>query len=228
LMFMANTWWRSRANAVLAQNQFQAKTLREKWDMAAQVIPSVVPIPDTPRERSVHFSVLWVGSIDPRKRVEQVVQIAAELPEVEFVIAGGPVRGRQAYYERAKAEAAGQPNIRWVGFVPYNVVHELFAHASVLLFTSSQEGFPNVLLQAWAMGVPCVTTGIRLDGLIAERGLGVCVEPNQAAAALRRLQSEPDMLQHMGERARAYAAEAHRPEVVLAQYETLLTRLMKT
>jgi glycosyltransferase involved in cell wall biosynthesis len=228
VMFPLNAWWRKRTDAVLAQSQYQAQRLRQSWGVAAQVLPSLVPpAAAAGRKRPADFTVLWVAAISPRKGIERLADIAAAMPDINFIVAGGPVREGLPYYEKMKARLSGLPNVRWLGFVPYIQVGELFAQASVLLHTSYQsfEGFPNVFLQAWAMGVPCVTMGVDPDGLISRRGLGFCAEPEQAIAALRRLQAEPDLLRAMGERARAYVAEVHEPDVVMPQYMALLNRL---
>jgi glycosyltransferase involved in cell wall biosynthesis len=226
-LFPVNAWWRKRTDAVLAQSQYQAQRLQQSWGISAQVMPNLVAAPTPARKRPPAFNVLWVAAISPRKGVERLADIAAAMPDINFIVAGGPVRGRMAYYEQVKAKLSALPNVRWLGFVPYIQVGELFAQASVLLHTSYQsfEGFPNVFLQAWAMGVPCVTMGVDPDGLISRRGLGFCGEPEQAAAALRRLQAEPDLLRAMGDRARAYVAEVHEPDVVMPQYMALLNRL---
>ncbi|MEP7359641.1 MAG: glycosyltransferase, partial [Anaerolineales bacterium] len=162
--------------------------------------------------------VLWVGGIRPHKQVERVAEIAAQLPQITFVVAGGPMRGFEAYYDQARALVTQHANVRWLGFVPYVEIGRQFEAASVLLHTSTQEGFPNVFLQAWAAGMPVVSLGVDPDSLIAQRGLGLFVPAEEGAAAIARLAADPRLVQEMGARARAYVSEVHRPEVVLPRY----------
>jgi glycosyltransferase involved in cell wall biosynthesis len=224
LTYEFNFRWRARADVVIAQSRFQAERLRERWGVPAQIFPSLVSVPPAPPPRQ-QFSVLWVGGIRPHKQVERVAEIAAQLPQVNFVVAGGPMRGFEAYYEQTRAQLAQHANVRWLGFVPYADIRRQFESASVLLHTSTQEGFPNVFLQAWAAGMPVVSTGVDPDGLIAQRGLGLFVDPAEAAQAIARLHAEPELVQDIGRRARAYVSAVHHPDVVLPRYAALFQQL---
>jgi glycosyltransferase involved in cell wall biosynthesis len=225
-VFRLNLLWRSRADAVIAQTAFQADRLWQRWGIRAETVPKLVPVGAAPQHRPEPFSVLWVGTIAPHKRVELAADIAALLPQIPFVIAGGPARGGEAYYEQARAYAAQQPNIRWMGFVPHAEIGRLFESAAVLLHTSPQEGFPNVFVEAWAAGVPVVTLGINPDGLLTERGLGVCSEYGQAAQEIERLRAQPERLRQMGARVRAFVLEVNGPDAVAPRYIGLFNRLM--
>jgi glycosyltransferase involved in cell wall biosynthesis len=217
LIYEANFLWRSRADLVIAQTHFQAEQLRLRWGIAAATLPSLVSVPPA-QAAPQQFSVLWVANIRPHKQVERVAEIADQLPQVNFVVVGGPMRGMEAYYEQARAQVARRANVHWMGFVPYAEIGRLFEAASVLLHTSTQEGFPNVFLQAWAAGMPVVSLGVDPDGLIAQHGLGMFVDPAEGAEAIARLHADPGLLQDIGRRARAYVSEVHRPEVVLPLY----------
>ena len=225
LAYRFNFLWRARADLVIAQTRDQASRLRERWGIEAPVFPSLAPVPEA-RAAPEAFSVLWVGGIRPHKRVEHVGEIAAQLPQTNFVVAGGPMRGYEAYYEQAKQKLTQHHNIRWLGFVPYVEIGCEFERASVLLHTSSQEGFPNVYLQAWAAGVPVVSLGVDPDGLIARHGLGLYVQPAEGAQAIAGLQADPGRLSEMGSRARQYVTETHRPDVVVPRLAAELQRLI--
>ncbi len=92
------------------------------------------------------------------------------------------------------------------------------AAMDVFCLHSRNEGFPNVLAEAMAMGLPCVTTDVGDAAML----LGDCghVVPKQDAAALadgvtRLLQLDPLARQALGQRARAR---------VLAQFTIAATR----
>jgi glycosyltransferase involved in cell wall biosynthesis len=227
LIYDANTHWRSRSNLVIAQSRYQAEQLQRRWGISAEFLPSLAPVPAA-LPQPEEFSVLWVGGIGVHKRVELLGKVAALLPHVTFIVAGGPLRGHQAYYEQARGQLSRQANVRWLGFVPYTEIGDLFEQASVLLHTSPQEGFPNVFLQAWAAGVPVVTLGVNPDGLLTEGGLGMCFnedELKEAAQAIERLRSEPGLRREIGARARAYVSAVHDPDVVVPRYAALFRQL---
>ena len=75
-------------------------------ELAPSVHAAIVEADKTSRQ---HFSVLWVAGIRPFKQVERVAEMAAQLPHINFVVAGGPMRGYEAYYEEilARAERPG-------------------------------------------------------------------------------------------------------------------------
>jgi glycosyltransferase involved in cell wall biosynthesis len=224
--------WRRRADLVIAQTQFQAERLLAGWHIVAEVVPNIVPVEPGPlatARPATPFRVLWVGMISPRKRVEWAADIARRMPQMEFVVVGGLAREAPGYYAAAQPQLVACPNVRWLGFVPYAQVTELFRSAHVLLHTGDgkHEGFPNVFLQAWAAGIPVVSTGVNPDGLLTQGGLGVCtVTIEEAAAALQELADEPARREAIGQRARAYAWEYHRPEAVLPRFEALFGRLL--
>jgi glycosyltransferase involved in cell wall biosynthesis len=225
-IFRINMLWRARADAIIAQTEFQADRLRQRWGIRAETFPKLAPVMPASEHRPRPFSVLWVGTIAPHKRVEPVFDIAAQLPHIPFVIAGGPARGGEAYYQQARAAAAKFSNISWLGYVAHTEIGNLFEQAAVLLHTSPQEGFPNVFVEAWSTGVPVVTLGINPDGLVTGRGLGLCSEPAQAAEEIERLRAEPERLRQMGERGRAYVAEHNGPDTVMPRYVSLFNCLI--
>jgi glycosyltransferase involved in cell wall biosynthesis len=227
LIFEINTLWRSRADLVIAQSRYQVDQLQARWGLTAELLPSLVPVPPAAAQPP-EFSVLWVGGIGHHKRVERVGEAAARLPEVTFIVAGGPLRGQEAYYDQARAELSRQANVRWLGFVPYAEIGDLFQQASVLLHTSPQEGFPNVFLQAWAAGLPVVTLGVNPDGIVTARGLGLCFKEDElaeAAQAIEHLRLEPGRRREIGSRARAYVTATHHPDVVVPRYAALFRGL---
>ena len=226
-LFRFNTLWRAGADAVIAQTAFQAGRLRERWGIDAVTLPKLVPVDAAPHQAGRAFTVLWVGTVAPHKRVDLAAAIAAQLPRVPFVIAGGPERGGEAYYERARAEAEKQPNILWLGYVPYAEIGRLFERAALLLHTSPQEGFPNVFVEAWAAGVPVVSLGINPDGLLTERGLGVCTSFEQAAHEIERLWADLQRMRQMGARGRSYVLAFNGPEAVMPRYVELFSRLVQ-
>ncbi|MEP7356422.1 MAG: glycosyltransferase family 4 protein [Anaerolineales bacterium] len=226
LVFRFNALWRVRADAVIAQTAFQAQRLWQRWGIRAESLPKLVPLAAAAPACPEPFTVLWVGTIAPHKKVELALDIARQLPHTLFVIAGGPARGGQAYYDAARAQAAKQANVRWLGYVPHGEIGPLFQRAALLLHTSPQEGFPNVFVEAWAAGVPVITLGINPAGLFTERGLGVCSELSRAADEIERLRAEPDRLSEMGARGRAFVTEFSGPEAVMPLYLRLFDRLM--
>jgi glycosyltransferase involved in cell wall biosynthesis len=81
-------------------------------------------------------------------------RVSRRLPEVQFVIFGdGTMRGQM---QKAAARFGLQERLKMPGST--NDLRPALAMLDVLLLTSSQEGTPNVVLEAACLGVPVVAT----------------------------------------------------------------------
>ena len=160
-------FWRDRklynyglrhADLVAAQTEFQAQMLRENHEIESAVVNMMVEPPRTGSARSRKTSTcLWVSNLRALKRPELALELARQLPQVKFTLAGGPMPGGETYYEDVRAAAARLPNVTMPGAVRYADSGALFDRAKIFLNTSSIEGFPNTFLQAWIRGVPVVS-----------------------------------------------------------------------
>lgn len=113
--------------------------------------------------------IAWVGSLQRRKRPENLPEVARQvLPLGVDVLVAGELRDpgfRGLFGPRS-------PNLHHLGVVPLGRTIGLLAGARMLLVTAHEEGFANVLIQAWWHGTPTVSLEHDPDGLIARHGLG--------------------------------------------------------
>ena len=93
-----------------------------------------------------------------------------------------------------------------------------------------REGFPNVVLEAMAAGLPVVATPVgAIPEAIREGEEGFLVPVQDApalTAALRRLIDDPALRLALGAKARKRAVEVFSIEAVTAQLEALYRELM--
>jgi glycosyltransferase involved in cell wall biosynthesis len=68
----------------------------------------------------------------------------------------------------------------------YSPVEELYPAFDIMCSSSIAEGFPNVIAEAMASGVPCVVTDTGASRALVE-GIGIVVEPRSSAALARGL-----------------------------------------
>jgi glycosyltransferase involved in cell wall biosynthesis len=95
------------------------------------------------------------------------------------------------------------------GYVAHGDMSSRYARARVLLCTSEAEGFPNVFLEAWARGLPVVSS-VDPDGVIAQNGIGrTAGSIGELATALRELLADADGRRECGRRARQYVERNH-------------------
>lgn len=211
-------------DAIVAQNQAQVESCRRYYGREAVLIRSCYEPPKSSSSGRKDV-VLWVGTIHDQKRPELLLEIAQRLPHRRFVMIGGasPKGGERfqpGYYEAIRDRAAQLPNVEFTGFLPLAEVEPWFDRARVLVSTSLFEGMPNVFLQAWARGVPIVSSvdvGVPMNRLYGE--------VDEAARHVEALFENQAEWADASSRAREYFRATHAPEQVLGQYGELIHRI---
>jgi glycosyltransferase involved in cell wall biosynthesis len=196
------------ADLVAVQTQVQAQMLRDNHALETSLVNMLVEPPrrtETPLEKDI--DVLWMSNLRALKRPELVLELARQMPRVNFTLAGGamPYPSGRTYFDDVQAAAAQLPNVNLPGAIRYTESGQWFDRARILLNTSSVEGFPNTFLQAWIRGVPVVSF-FDPDGLIRRLHLGaVAVSLDEMREAIRGLLETDIHRESIGRRARDFA-----------------------
>ena len=120
------------------------------------------------------------------------------------------------------------PNIISVGYQAD--VRPYFAAADALVFPSYREGFPNVVMQAGAMGLPSIVTDINgCNEIIIHRVNGLIIPPKNSEAlakAMRLLMEDINLYQQLQGNARAQITNRFEQQQVwdalFEEYQSLL------
>jgi glycosyltransferase involved in cell wall biosynthesis len=151
------------ADACYAISPHIAQTMFVKFDLKMGVVPIGV---DTtlfsPLNRSVDTAptkVLYVGSIQPRKQIELLLDLAKVIKQeiAEFHIIGDVI-GTPAYCDsllRRKAEE-NLEHVHFHGKLPQLEVGEWMHRCDIFILPSRLEGTPKVIFEAAASGLPCI------------------------------------------------------------------------
>jgi len=165
--------------------------------------------------------VLFVGSRRPYKGADLLAaatpEIAARVPGVHVALVGPGV-----------APVAAHPALLDVGEVDESERAAWLDAADLLCLPSAGESFGIVVLEAWSVGTPVLTSDIpALRELVESAGGGWTAprEPAALADAIVRALVDPDELARRGERGRAAWAERYTPAAVAARFASLYEEL---
>lgn len=179
------------------------------------------------------FVFVFVGRLVGDKGINELVQAFQTLND-KFVNAKlllvGPEEAHLDPLQHETIETiASHRNIIAVG--GQSDVRPFFAIANALTFPSYREGFPNVVLQAGAMGLPSIVSNINgCNEIIAENENGVIVPVKDVSLltnAMIQFIADPEKTLYMASNAREAIMARYNQKVVwnaiLAEYQNLET-----
>lgn len=194
-------------NHFITQNQYQSDNLQKYYGKQSLIIPNIWAIDDNTQQKEQKYAAVWVANLRRLKRAEWFINLAKQLPQFKFAIAGGV--NEQDYYDAMKKEAAKVDNLFFLGPLPLVGVNELLSTSKLLVCSSEFEGFPNTFLQAWAYNVPVVST-VNPSGCIREFGLGKIVEDEpQLLFAVQELLDSNELYNQCQQNIKNYFTEHH-------------------
>jgi glycosyltransferase involved in cell wall biosynthesis len=156
--------------------------------------------------------VMHVARVDPMKDHASLIAVASALPEVQFVMAG-----------TGTETLRGPPNLRALG--EQRFLSALYPAADLAISTSAfGEGFPNVVAEAMACGLPVVATDVG-DSRRIVGDTGAIVSPRDVPAminAVREFLHEPrTQRESRGQAARTRIAEHYSLGRTVAAFDAL-------
>jgi glycosyltransferase involved in cell wall biosynthesis len=167
--------------------------------------------------------LLAMGRLHESKAHDVSLQALADLPDAYLWIAGvGPLEAKL----KAMAEALGvQGRVRFLGW--RTDPSALYRAADVCVFPSRYEPLGNVVIQAWAHGLPVVAAASQGPKALIEDGRDGLLVPVDDAAALaagvRRLLAEPALADQFAARGLGRVAAEFSEAAVVAQWKTLFS-----
>ena len=156
--FLRNSLYPGAAGYI-AQTRKAAEVCKQNgWNRNIHVIGNPVRKIEIDPEVKRENIVLSVGRLIPGKHFDQLIRMFAELnaPDWKLVIVGGNAKKLHLLNElRTLVEELGENGrIQLVG--EQRDVDSYYSRAKIFAFTSSSEGFPNVISEALSAGLPVV------------------------------------------------------------------------
>jgi glycosyltransferase involved in cell wall biosynthesis len=211
-------WALRDTDRLFAQSEYQRDAFRENHQVESLVLPNVITVPDGVVDAGQDGHVMWLGTYKAIKRPEWFIKLARALPHRRFLMTGvvPPPPLTREHWDTAVEAARTCPNLEVRGFQPAEELGRLMRGASLIVHNSPLEGFSNVMLEAWALGLPTVSS-VNPDGLVTRLKLGaVATDFPFLVESVERFMSDPQDRRAAGARARRYVVEHHGPGPVFA------------
>ena len=103
--------------------------------------------------------LLAVGRLTPEKGLEYLVEAANRLPQVTQVVIAG-ASDHDSTYRQLLVKLDTENKVIFTGFTTGEDLRQLYSHARCFVLPSVNEGFPMVLLEAMAYGLPILCSDI--------------------------------------------------------------------
>ncbi len=158
------------------------------------------------------FTFVFVGRIVRDKGINELIEAFAklnkDLPNTRLVLVGHQEERLDPIKPKIKQIIETNPSIKAVG--SQKDVRPFYAEADALVFPSYREGFPNVVIEAGAMGLPSIVTDINGSREIIIEGENGTIIPSKDIDALYHAMKDfavnHDKVKEMGVKSRPLIA----------------------
>jgi glycosyltransferase involved in cell wall biosynthesis len=143
--------------------------------------------------------ILTIGRINHEKGYYELIDALANLPSHVHLVCIGFDEGHKSILDNKVMAYGLQSRVHWLGL--RQDIPDIMASSDYFVLASYREGVPRSLIEAQAMGLPCVATNIRGSReVIIDHETGLLVQPKNAdelQAALKELINNAEMAKHI-------------------------------
>lgn len=149
------------------------------------------------------FVVIGAGQIQYRKGILDFIEVAKQLPNIQFIWAGGFSFGKitAGYNEFKKIYDNPPENVKFTGILDRSTMNDYYNLSDVLFLPSYNELFPMAILEAMNSGLPILIRNLELYTVILD---GFCVKGDTIeafVATIQRLENDRDYYEEAKENA---------------------------
>ena len=176
-------------------------------------------------------SIIFAAHLDENKRADLLLQawkvLSSDYPDWYVTIMGnGDVEG----YSHLCHEMGLDDSVTFTGYITGKQKEDVWNKASIYCMCSRHEGFPMVVLEAWARGIAVVTTPVGGLPDVIEEGRNCLTFPFDDADALtmqlRKLMESPELRRNMAEYSKSFGEKVFAPVKVNESIEKLYEEIL--
>ena len=177
------------------------------------------------------FTFIFVGRIVCDKGIDELVRAFCKLyrenNKIQLILVGPFEENLNPVAPDVRDDILTHKGIKFVG--SQRDVRPFFMAADALVFPSYREGFPNVVMQAGAMGLPSIVTNINgCNEIIIPRENGVIIPVRDEKALLNAMcyfVNTPQVVKDMSAKSRHLVESRYDQQIVwreiLKEYQSL-------
>lgn len=164
------------------------------------------------------FTFVFVGRIVGDKGINELIEAFKRLKpnSAKLILVGPYEENLDPVKTETKSEIDNNPNIVWVG--KQDDVRPYYEQANAFVLPSYREGFPNTVLEAGAMDLPCIVTNINgANEIIIPEENGIIVpskDANVLYQAMQRFINEPELVAKMKRNARKMVIDRYEQKFI--------------
>ncbi len=153
----------SRADKVIVLSESWRKAVNDSFDLGDKVVVVFNPCTTAPSSEVVQKQnyILYAGTVNARKgyadMIKAFAKIANKYPDWKIVFAGN---GEIEEGKTLSKELNIENQVVFLGWVNGADKDRAFKEATIFCLPSYAEGFPMAVLDAWAYGLPVITTPV--------------------------------------------------------------------
>lgn len=174
-----------------------------------------------PRKKRYRPLVLWGARLDRQKRIDLLIDIAIEMPGVDFQCWGVALLDQAPDLSRKPNNLHMMGAFRWISELP-------LVEASGWLYTSSWEGMPTALIELARLGVPVVASDAGGIAELITPETGWLLPPEASAAdyavAIDEMIRNPAMCQEKATRLQHKVAHDYASD----QYDSIIDKAISS
>jgi glycosyltransferase involved in cell wall biosynthesis len=209
---------------IIAQTAYQRDYLHTEYGVNPVVLPNGVDVarfnPISKEEARDDLGlgasgkiIICVGGLLPFKGQDDLVRAFAKvhesIPDSRLILIGDGPQGKEL--RRIARDSGARDDIQFEGWVPFEKIPLYLSSSDLFVHPSASEGFPNVVLEAMASGLPVVMSNVVGLNTVFEDGMNCFFVPPRDEKALEEkmltLLRDDALAEEMGARNLEYAKE---------------------